>query len=297
MVKCLLKYPTVILIHEDNMADKIDEINEKYIQLLKKKTTSYILRKKALGHYTDITSLMNIIENDEIWFSRREYINDVEEIDYVSSVLEEVFSEMNTSDPLRKTISDYLQASKQYVFSLSTEIDVVNQWMAYSLNDGYCICFDRKSLLNYYNNRKYFSVKGGKVIYNKEEAKEIFRILVQYFEEIINNSTTFLTNIINQQNVIDIFFFYFSLIKKENYKYENEYRIVIIDNNQAEFRKRNGIVLPYIKTSNKPQKLPINKIIIGPKTKDNKAKTGLEEFLAQKGYQNTDVEFSQIHLG
>jgi hypothetical protein len=280
------------------MNEKQNDINKRYNELLRPYYQKYNCRKGQLCHYTDLDCLQNIIQNDELWLSRREYINDVEEIDYSYSLLSDVFKQNNTDKQVMDEILKCLEENKQYVFCLSTEMDVANQWMAYSKNNGYCICFDRKQLILHFGKISNFEVKGGKVNYDRSAICKIFELLTEYFKDVLSEDTSNLLSILNQRNVTELFVLYYGLIKKENYRYENEYRFSVINRNllKSEYRNRNGILIPYIKIKVENEKLPISKIIIGPTIKDEKAKLGLLELLEKYGYNNVNVEFSKMHM-
>ena len=55
-------------------------------------------------------------------------------------------------------------------------------------------------------------------------------------------------------------------------------------------------MLPYLRTNHPVQKIPITKIIIGPKIKDKNAMIGLKDFLNDNKYENVFVEYSRLSM-
>lgn len=245
--------------------------------------------QKELYYYTDMNALINGIfkYNDRIclWASRWSHLNDPQE---VKIGLEEL-AYQGTPD---WTVDGVLQSFKtSHSISFSGDNDTLPMWKMYGNGGtGAMLVFNTKELIEkwggllqpciYKNTDMFDSVK--EALFHPESHPEFFelseaqRILVWF-------------------QLIQMFA---SVLKSEDYHYENEYRLVGIGNiyfdekREQKFRLSAGMIVPYIEAF--MPKDSLKGICLGPLVNVSNKET-LEEFLHHKGYDNVVVTTSKIH--
>lgn len=141
--------------------------NEKIRKILEKNHSLY--QGDYIYHYTDAQGLLGIIENNEIWFSERCYMNDVKEEDFVKEITWNIVNKQQTKKDNKISPPDI--SRKQFVFSTSKEEDLIHQWLYYGNEDAYCIKFNRKELIDIIYNetqKEYEQLYYGSVFYLKD---------------------------------------------------------------------------------------------------------------------------------
>ena len=253
-------------------------------------------------HYTTLSALMNILENNQLWLSERNCMNDIKDGTFVRTFVQDFIDE-NHCDNL---LQNFNENQHQYIFSTSKEKDSIHQWQYYgATGDEVCIELNREELINTfgkpfsYNNYYY-----GSIFYTKDysEESEEKEIIVRLINDYINTLPTIFNldelKVQNTQYKIVIEYL-FSLIKQYGHHCEQEYRFTItedaiktkkqkiinsskqkkltkkqkdvLNDLTTKFRPRNGLIIPYITMPFNPKKL-ISGIIIGPNKKDPIAK-------------------------
>lgn len=263
--------------------------------------------ERYLYHYTSAEGLYGMIDNGVIWATRRDFMNDMVEIEDAEKFL-----------PLLEKL--YKDKKEPYLFCLSKEGDMSNQWAHYGQSGGYCITFDNKKLYELTKravNKHYVF----EVIYSDEEKKELASLINNDFEGFVkimedtvikyvettrsknskNESPSYrtLSKKYNDGKLATVMFLYrlYTVFKGENNKYEQEVRYIIENYNDTESQTRiiNGVFTPY-KEIRVPQNdngkriLPIKEITIGPNVHDPMAIEGLSLYLKSKGYKTTSDE-------
>ena len=298
----------------------LDELN-------KKCTKSFVY------HYTNLSCLLSILENKELWLSERNSMNDKKDEDFVYDFCKQIVAQNNT---IRQNPWSNIAASHQYVFSTSLERDSIHQWAYYSAGDGVCISFYRQKLIDVF--REYFEDLDlgyyyGSVLYTHDFKKDtklkniVTNIYKQYiFTKNKDAEQTFQYEIVEE--------YLYSLIKQFGHHCEKEYRFVIteealdyviddlqkanktlkkktsqtistknkilenakmIERLRPSFRSYNGLVKPYIKFPFEPADL-ISSIMIGPSNHEEIAKQNLEFFLKSKGLEHIKITKSIMSI-
>ena len=259
-------------------------------------------------HYTTGTGLKGILVNHELWLSQREYMNDVKEYEYakktITTVLKKRFPNEKESI-LQKYDISFEEFSNQFIFSTSTEEDLISMWTYYAqAEDSYCIRFNRKKLINYfgaefgwddyyYGSLFYDEVEIEKFIFdvfNKEMFPDIFEASEN---DIINNKDY-------QANVRTAIKYIFSLIKQSGHYSEKEYRFSIEekDINKIDFEPKRGLLVPTLKIKLK-RELPIDTIYIGPKCNENQVGIithSLKQLLKKGNYKHDKIKIVKSKL-
>jgi hypothetical protein len=113
-------------------------------------------RQSVLFHYTNAIALHNILDEELLWVTRSDFLNDYLESNYINLILEETISRVIVDFPstelffqlLRKdrTIKKQLKF-KHYILLLSENWDSLALWSNYSNHDGYNIGFKVAELI------------------------------------------------------------------------------------------------------------------------------------------------------
>ena len=102
----------------------------------------------TLYHYTPSFEAVNgIMQNRQIWLTNIAYLNDVAELDYIKSLL----NELGLCTEIREHLSKWQPISagfgtQIYVMSFSEKPDYLPLWATFTKMSGYCVGFDRLGL-------------------------------------------------------------------------------------------------------------------------------------------------------
>lgn len=262
---------------------------------------------KPLYHYTSQKGLIGILENQNVWMTNILYLNDSSEfthtIDLVKSELRKrkedlekrglplIPNEKNLFDrynTVERVLDIFLSemVTESYVFSLSTKGNDLNQWRGYCPKEGgFSVQFDTMKLSSIIDNlgkSKKYVIK--KCIYDERKKIELVKSLV---DKIGDDKKTFYTELVDIS----------SYIKHESFQDEQEYRIIYHkEPDEKKYRVGNSMIIPYIERIllDDDDKLPISKIIVGPTPHPELSKYSVESLLKSKGYDNIEVEKSNI---
>lgn len=166
-------------------------------------------------HYTDITALTNIVENNELWLTHIDYLNDHTEGQELYKILCGIFKD----EPNIIKLLDFVDRTNEaYCLSFSTEPNLLSQWRGYCPSTGgYNIgfidnifqlpfeIFDKDDKRAEYPDDKYsfdenalsYSISNQKCIYLEEDKNEfsihLSKILRKAYEYMIelNSSLIF----------------------------------------------------------------------------------------------------------
>lgn len=281
-----------------------------------------------IWHYTSSYGLKGIIEDNELWFSDRRFLNDKSEFSYIYQLIKELLAEGFFKN-FNNLFTDWfyfitqefsnsdIEHQKQdivlvpcYVASFSLDNDNLNLWNYYTKNqqhNGYALKFSSKALLNNIKSQKEnqnYYYTNGVVIYSKEKQltllkdllKEYHKLFIKYKNERQNfQIEIFFFEIINLLDIYNLFY------KPQTYEVEQEYRFVIADINimnqkitNKKFRIFNDIFIPYIELAN-VRKI-IKEIKISPSQNQELLKNSISIFKNNYGLQNIEISKSEIPM-
>jgi len=286
-------------------------------------------------HYTTAEGVKGIIENNQFWVTKSDFLNDKLEFQYATKIMTEMCKLYIKNSRIQSIFIKYVidEISKlsddkdsslngYYVISFSEKQDSALLWSEYSDFMGYCIEFDFQQLLLGIEKRENIFLHGA-VIYNKEKQieciKETLMIMIEALKEdgytdlenimdaesnVSNNSLKFLA-----KNAAVFCSVYAMFFKKECFSGEEEYRFVFSafhDQNKKlgklkvksmNFREKNQLLIPYIivQYRDNNEPIPIESILVGPKNNSDIAIKGIDYFL-RKEQINIPVYKSDIPL-
>lgn len=269
--------------------------------------------EQMLYHYTGLHSLMGMLETNDLWMSKGNFLNDSSELVYFSDVLKTVISKMEDQKETRSeqffipeikaSMERFLQEVDRngfevYIFSLSHTQDSLALWYNYAKGDGYNLGFSTEKLLD-----KVSGLPGGAdmlhglVEYDRQRQELIlldflmaaFKAASQYEEPEVKKVLP--DHFFSIIAICAIFF------KDPAFKSEEEYRIALMNRNEdpksaVRFRAQNGVIIPYIAVDFGGN-LPLGHITIGPKNNIDIAERGMEHYLRSKGYNLERITISK----
>jgi len=276
-------------------------------------------------HYTSTSGLRGILENNSLWFTHFEYLNDKSERYYAYQLfhgcLEDEKDDLKESyyqfiskgiyldDDLNYSIDKTVISSNRnyYVCSFSTNDDSLNMWNYYTKTDnktGYNIRFDTNKLINGLSNQSFYRYR---VNYDVEKQKKVYKNYIHHYNNAWDDNKSNKYKKSLRALLFDLVDLRSLIFKHPAFINEEEFRIVFsIDDNNFEtikndglskFRELNGLIVPYLSVSF--DKISVDGIRISPTQKDLLAKKGLLMMLDNYGYKhiseaninNSDIPF------
>jgi hypothetical protein len=265
---------------------------------------------KKLYHYTTIEAFHGIIQNSELWLSERNCMNDVFDEQYIKDIVKQELNP-NNSPLFKGSYFDemFISDKPQYIFSTTPDKDAAHQWLNYGKDNSICIAFDKDKLEGYF---KEFSLPGyecgeplypddffsSPVIYDRNKVVNKMKKLVAKYRKQSELELKNITLSVSKQTETarTNFHKFYSCVKQENFKAENEYRFLIFSKRPAEYRIRCNSLISYIKIKIENKNLPITEIILNPYIHDDFNKNTVTCFLNKYKYDIVEVFHSKIHL-
>lgn len=284
-----------------------------YISEIKMLVTE--MNKDDLIHYTSVDALYSILENQKIWLTKSDFLNDPSEFKHFDKILKVFLDEFkNKSNFNDLAFSSEVERAlyedncyEHFIFSLSYDPDSLSLWNYYGKKDGYNLIFKRSlwrnfcnflSTLNNDNEKEKAKLYSGEVLYDEKKKHNFLEKRLNKLYEDWNDLDHHNSSHISEfQLEVELFLkglrMYF---KNEAYKQEKEIRYVLsipkhITNKILKFRTLEGSLIPYIEVP-----LPIDfieDITIGPKISIDIAKQGLNRFLE---YKNLDIDLKKSNI-
>lgn len=271
-------------------------------------------------HYTATTSLKEILNNNSLWFTHYEFLNDKSERYYTYNLFKECLED--EKENLNKTfyycIRNEIENNESYNFnikntrnyfvcSFSISDDSLNMWNYYTktANKSGCnIKFNLESLIKNLPNKNFYYYK---VNYDEEIQKEYIKRHIYNFNKAWDNkkSSDFSNELLDLlEDIIDLRSL---LFKHPSFSSEEEYRIVfsfeeekfdeIKKTGLLKFRESNGVIVPFLDIHF--DKLSVEGVKLSPTNKSELAKKGILMLLNNLDYINVEennVTISNIPL-
>lgn len=250
---------------------------------------------ESLCHYTSISALYGIIQNQELWLGNTATMNDKSEIKYFIQKMQNAIQndicleKLNACDCFFDKVFKRIDNEYPFAISFSRLKDNAAQWERYADNaNGVCIEFNTKRLMNlfyYSNGRLLFN----EVFYEMNARKhKHYKILTDYFNS--NQLNEFNSETGEIDNLIACAY----LHKHESFCTESEVRLCnlwnyTIDESTISFELINGRIRKILKVSLDKLCIKedidfedlIDRIVIGPRSEQNPKE--LQEYLYNCG--------------
>ena len=265
---------------------------------------------EKLYHYTTIDALISIVSKNELWITKWDYLNDIDEFRVALDACVEILKEEKIKPEIIQDVVDSvnkdLNSLSEDFFVLSFSCDNDNQllWSNYSNYDGVNLEID---FANFLENLNHNMLWHGLVNYNFKSQIECLR--KTFYDEFVESEEFGKIKSLSDINCLEgreynMFISHMSIIcelysmffKRECFKGEKEYRFVFSCERKEEicFRSKNRTVTPYIKKHTESIDY-ITGITIGPTNQVDTAAKGISELLHY--YQRkVNISKSQIPL-
>ncbi len=179
------------------------------------------LSKEYLYHYTTTEAAIGIISSGEMWFSAVNRLNDINEICGPEVLLEDD----RDKDRLKDLLKHYTQISLTADKNGHYGFDIPAMWGHYAeKGKGVCLIFDKEKILAEVDRREMYA---NFVTYSQD--RDLNEIL--YDKNIYNTPEDFILACKNE-----VFFH-----KTIDWEYEQEFRLITIDDSPANFAIRDAI--------------------------------------------------------
>ncbi len=288
----------------------------------------YVDGAQRLYHYTSLDGFQSIMQKRDFWISNIRYMNDSQEFENGKAICKEVIEKkfgIYDGDEVRRYLQGLLKVCDQSasqgfhvinsgdIFSLSfcSNGDILTQWQFYG-NEGISIGFENAvstfDAITFMNEDQYddeikeknpmemfphdaIRLFPQRIIYEDDMKRKIFESILDIGINFINRFSDTADMCI--EGISDALFYYFALMKDAHFEHEHELRFLNYfnkDNTRIHFRKRNGILLPYIKmkildVNCQPHKIfPVSDIIVAPGNRKEYVADSVKYFLEKSGY-------------
>lgn len=295
--------------------------SELYIKYGKKLADEKAKYTGDIWHYTSSYGLKGIIENKNLWFSDRRFLNDPTECNYLYKLIAKnklLFENYNKNFYciLKKIVNNfiafecyfggsiYIPQLTCFIASFSRAEDNLELWNYYTKSQnsaGYAIKLSAKNLIKLLNKKKYEYIYG-EVIYDENKQVDMIRELLDEYNEKFNQKHGDNDYIIETDYLAELAYileFYNIFFKPKAYKNEQEYRFVIYYDNISEtdkidcnFRIHNDIFIPYLKID-LPQNY-IKEIMVSPAINQRLLQRGVNIIKNNSIYKDAKTSLSEI---
>lgn len=303
---------------------KILETLEK--NALKSWEKRHVVSDKLVWHYTDANGLISILKYGTIRVSNASYLNDSLELQHAKNLVYALVSEkLNSSTDAQLTeFLEQISVSMQIASMVSQPLvgcfsgekgeDLLSQWRAYAdSGKGYAFGFEPNQLPDDNSNTKL-----RKVIYDDAEQNKIIKDLIEKYIKKLHDvllvptsNPAFKNEFVSDfsHSVSTILHEYISCFKHQSWEAEHEVRLVysvtpfltakkVPNPSDIDFRtSQNGLVIPYKDINvlredpnDFKKRLPLKKIIVGPKINFPMAKNSIEQILSKLEYGSSIYE-------
>ena len=247
---------------------------------------------EMLYHYTSVEGLKGILDNESLWLTQIQFMNDSKEFKHAVEIAYQIIkgkkfkSEdrfLKYYEALENTLS-VSNGARIFIFSMTENPDQLSQWRGYCGLGGYSIGFNKSSILELAS-AQYYRLE--KCIYDDSEK-------IKIIENVIDRSVAYFlrqkgrsdySKIVHDSKFYGEFLMVGSIMKHSSFVEENEWRLIggpfswKADN--ARWRTRDGMILPYAEFRLKRDEdgyLPISEVYIGPCKEKNLAADSLKVY-------------------
>lgn len=267
-------------------------------------------KTKILYHYSTMSSLKAIVENQTLFCSNSAYLNDKREYNYGLDLFKDALKkklidsdagiETNIINSVLKRLNEK-NVSNHFATCFSLEGDLLSQWRAYADDGkGISIGFDRKKLIEGFDN----IAKGFYIEYNLVNQLKLVEILIKQIFDFYIEKFDILNNLKSEgslyddlsQEINELIDKYIGLFKHNSFAEEKEFRFetsIDIQFNQSlesvSYRiGKNNLLVPY-------KTLSTNYALEKERLKDNIEK--LEAFEKSNNLKVKKLPITQIIIG
>ena len=270
----------------------------------------------VLWHYTDANGLQGIVTSGQLRFGDARFLNDRTERTYGERLLERVLEEdfSAESGSLTTKFRELLQALREpyrlYVCSLSATTESISQWQRYGADGaGYCIGFDLRELDRLFDDE---SISRYAMVYEEAEQLELLRDAVRgSFEQYCRleaktgkRKPTYIDYLFADIDIDAALlrmknpFFHDERESRYLFRTDEERRSVSLLEPREQYVARGPYIKPFVQLPHRSPgtgaRLPIVRVVCGPRLEPDLAIPSLRRFLASVNYEAVHVDQSVL---
>jgi Protein of unknown function (DUF2971) len=271
---------------------------------------------EVLWHYTDASGLQGIVTTGQLRFGDARFLNDRTERVYGERLLERALEEVLSaeSDTLTNKFRELLQVLREpyrlYVCSFSATTESISQWQRYGADGtGYCLGFDLRELDRLFDNE---SVSRYAMVYEEAEQLKILREAVRdSFEQYSRleakagkRKATYIDYLFVGVDIDAALlrmknpFFHDEKESRYLFRTDEERRSVSLSEPREQYAARGPYIKPFVQLPHRNAgtgvRLPIVRVVCGPRLEPDLAIPSLRRFLAAVDYEAVQVDQSVL---
>jgi hypothetical protein len=272
-----------------------------------------------LYHYTNAAGLLGIIENNKIWATHINYLNDASELVYARRLIEEAIARHRQTFRsavaqeffrLARDTFDVSHTMDVFVACFCEEGDLLSQWRGYAqAGEGYSIGVDGEQLGSIGGGKNFFF---GPVCYDREMQGDIIDTVLAMLLDGLETMTArksakAAVPLIGECVRVFRRAVWYPLVtfKDAMFAAENEWRAIEVMRRdetpkRIRFRSSGSKLIPYIELDfsqfQQAGKIPIRCVFHGPTLNPDLSVRVLRLLLAKHGYSEAEVLGSKIPL-
>ena len=262
---------------------------------------------QALYHYTDLSGLKGILQEDDLWLTHSRYLNDDEEITHGYRIVREVIEEQRKgATPERLEFLNLLfelvrEPSEEgvYICSFCLDDNLLSQWRGYGANGmGVSLQFEPTgfSYITGPDSPQNGLMRLWKVFYDRNTQKQIIEQAITFAAMVGPPGRTSAQQAAQAADAIQ---FFIPTFKNEGFLEERECRLIFTPSpdyaGHPRFRVARGMLIPYFSlkelTGRNNQKLPLTGVRVGPSSNKRLNVESTRMVLEQAAY-NVNVDES-----
>jgi hypothetical protein len=268
-----------------------------------------------LYHYTDLTSTVGIISENEFWLSNLFYLNDKYEYEVGLNLFKKYLKDKKSeySENPKVTIFlnsldsalDLLETGNVFIMSFSEQSDLLSQWRGYADN-----CKGTRIELSSLENIKTKGILLLPCIYSEQEQLDYVSHIVDNAIQIFNKTPEL--GITNRENFGDLEKPFSdaiqkagsdfisktnvacAIIKDKSFSEENEWRLLNFIDNKLFFRTKSHYVVPFIKMKISNINSHLTDIMTCSSPEPSITEKSIRFLLNNKGFSSTELSRSKI---
>lgn len=282
-----------------------------------------------LYHYTNAPGLLGIIENNKIWATHINYLNDASELFYARQLVDNILAQSQKKAASKivreffrrvRTVFDVSRTMDVFISCFCEDGDLLSQWRGYAqAGEGYSIGVDSQRFEKIGGGRNFFF---GPVEYDRDRQEQIVEAIIGMLLDGLKEMTAKLPADAISEKIDEccrIFrraiWFPLVIFKDAMFAAENEWRLIEIMTREAaiekiRFRSAGSKLVPYVELdfsrfvpidvrdgeATVPGKIPISRVYHGPTLNPELSVRALSLLLARHGYAGAEVLGSKIPL-
>lgn len=267
---------------------------------------------KLLVHYTNLSTLIEIVRNNDLWMTDARYSNDRQEIvGGFGAVRTRARSKLKGETRFYSLVNDWLtkrEENRFYVACFCTNSDLLSQWRAYGADgEGISISLDGQELshiCHLYKDVGTFIL--APVVYEDDDKNKLVDKVLEIGRAVSTSEKT-------QARIISFALTVFAAtFKSPLFAEEAEWRLIFVpttlddEPNVAEihFRARRDLLVPFVKLRSigdalgdvrfKMTKLPIRRVRLGPSLQPTRNSESVGLLMKKHGFTSVSVRHSRI---